>query len=369
MKVLNLGSLDVKEGGPTLSTYLGMKGVERSGWRTAIAMAPLQPGGRLIAEDVETIVCREPRLGRLQWIPGFADSIEAAGEVNVVHIQGLWRLIGAQGARWARRRGIPYVVSLRGMLYPQALGQRRWFKRLSLAAYEADTLRGAAAIHATCEEEAEHYRALGFTNRVEIIPNAVDTSAVGAPKQDYADVRTIAYLGRFDGRKRIDLLIEAFAIWAKGRRDCRLRLIGGGSADFEAGLRSRAAAAGISDRMEMPGFLSGAEKYAALREADVLVVPSDFENFGNIVVEAMACGVPVVASKGTPWRILEEERCGYWTDNAPGAIADALGRLSALSADERRAMGQRAVALADRLYSVDAVGRQLAELYRSVANR
>ena len=244
MKVLNLGSLDVKEGGPTLSTYLGMKGVERSGWRAAIAMAPLQPGGRLIAEDVETIVCRTPRLGRLQWIPGFATSIEAAGEVDVVHIQGLWRLIGAQGARWARRKGIPYVVSLRGMLYPQALGQRRWFKRLSLAAYEADTLRGAAAIHATCEEEAEHYRALGFTNRVEIIPNAVDTSAVGAPKQDYADVRTIAYLGRFDGRKRIDLLIKAFAIWAKERRDCRLRLIGSGPADFEAELRSRAAAAG-----------------------------------------------------------------------------------------------------------------------------
>ena len=110
-------------------------------------------------------------------------------------------------------------------------------------------------------------------------------------------------------------------------------------------------------------------EWAALREADVLVVPSDFENFGNIVVEAMACGVPVVASKGTPWRILEEERCGCWTDNAPGAIADALARLATLSADERRAMGQRAVALADRLYSVDAVGRQLAVLYRSVANR
>lgn len=369
MKVLNLGSLDVKEGGPTLSTYLGMRGVERNGWRAAIAMAPLQPGGRMIATDVETIVCREPRLGRLQWIPGFTESIEGAGKVDVIHIQGLWRLIGAQGARWARQSGIPYVVSLRGMLYPQALGQRRWFKRLSLAAYEADVLRGAAAIHATCEEEADHYRALGFRNRVDVIPNAVDTSAVGAPKHNYADVRTIAYLGRFDGRKRIDLLIEAFALWAQGRTDCRLRLIGGGSAEFEAGLRSRAAAAGIADRLEMPGFLSGAEKYAALRDADVLVVPSDFENFGNIVVEAMACGVPVVASMGTPWRILEEERCGVWTDNAPAAIAEALAHLAALSADERRAMGSRAVALADRLYSVDAVGRQLAELYCSIVNR
>lgn len=368
MKVLNLGSLDVKEGGPTLSTYLGMKGVERHGWRAAIAMAPLQPGGRMIGEDVETIVCQRPRMGRLQWIPGFAESVEGAGEVDVVHIQGLWRMIGAQGARWARRRGIPYVVSLRGMLYPQALGQRRWFKRLSLAAYEADVLRGAAAIHATCEEEADHYRALGFRNRVEIIPNAVDTSAVGVPKHNYTEVRTVAYLGRFDGRKRIDLLIEAFALWAKGLQNCRLRLIGGGTPEFESNLRLRATAAGIAERMEMTGFLSGAEKYAALRGADVLVVPSDFENFGIIVVEAMAFGVPVVASKGTPWRILEEERCGCWTDNAPAAIADALARLAALPADERRAMGSRAVALADRLYSVDAVGRQLAGLYSSVAN-
>lgn len=369
MKILHIGTIDAAEGGTAAAVYLFMKGIQRQGCDTAILMPPLGKKGHLLGTDVETIYSHSPRYGKFYWIPDITSSIEKSATVDAFHIHGLWRMIGYQTARYAVKLGIPYVVSPHGMLYPEALARTKAFKRFALSTYEKYVLRHASVIHVTCPEEAEHIRNLGFWNRMEVIPNAVEIPDESFQKQNYSDFNRIGYLGRFHPRKHIERLIRGFARFAENDGHKRLILIGDGDSEYLSSLKDEVRKLQIENQVEFTGFLTGAEKYNAIKGLDALVVPSDFENFGIIVVEAMACGVPVVASKGTPWRILEEERCGVWTDNAPEAIADALGRLSALSADERRAMGRRAVALADRLYSVDAVGRQLAELYRSVANR
>lgn len=369
MKILHIGTIDAAEGGTAAAVYLFMKGIQRQGCETAILMPPPGENGHLLGSDVETIYSQSPRYGKFYWIPDITSTIEKAGAVDAIHIHGLWRMIGYQTARYAVTHGIPYVVSPHGMLYPEALARTKAFKRFALSTYEKYVIEHAAVIHVTCAEEAEHIRNLGFKNRMEIIPNAVEIRADSFQKQDYSNFNRIGYLGRFHPRKHIELLIRGFARFAENVGHKRLILIGDGDSEYLSSLKEEVRKLQIESQVEFTGFLTGAEKYNAIKSLDALVVPSDFENFGIIVVEAMACGVPVVASKGTPWRILEEERCGVWTDNAPEAIADALVQLATLSADDRRAMGQRAVALADRLYSVDAVGRHLAELYRSVANR
>lgn len=368
MKILHIGTIDAAEGGTAAAVYLFMKGIQRQGCETAILMPPPGENGHLLGSDVETIYSQSPRYGKFYWIPDITSTIEKAGAVDAIHIHGLWRMIGYQTARYAVTHGIPYVVSPHGMLYPEALARTKAFKRFALSTYEKYVIEHAAVIHVTCAEEAEHIRNLGFKNRMEIIPNAVEIRADSFQKQDYSNFNRIGYLGRFHPRKHIELLIRGFARFAENVGHKRLILIGDGDSEYLSSLKEEVRKLQIESQVEFTGFLTGAEKYNAIKSLDALVVPSDFENFGIIVVEAMACGVPVVASKGTPWRILEEERCGYWRDNAPAAIADALVQLATLSADERRAMGSRAISLADRLYSVDAVGRQLAALYRSVAN-
>lgn len=369
MKILHIGTIDAAEGGTAAAVYLFMRGIQRQGCETAIIMPPPGERGHLLGTDVETIYSQSPRYGKFYWIPEITSSIKNAGSIDTIHIHGLWRMIGYQTARYAVMHDIPYVVSPHGMLYPEALARTKAFKRFALSTYEKYVIEHAAVIHVTCAEEAEHIRNLGFKNRMEIIPNAVEIPADSFQKQDYSNFNRIGYLGRFHPRKHIELLIRGFAQFAENDGHKRLILIGDGDSEYLSSLKEEVRKLQIENQVEFTGFLTGAEKYNAIKSLDALVVPSDFENFGIIVVEAMAFGVPVVASKGTPWRILEEERCGCWTDNAPAAIADALARLAALPADERRAMGSRAVALADRLYSVDAVGRQLAELYRSAANR
>ena len=88
----------------------------------------------------------------------------------------------------------------------------------------------------------------------------------------------------------------------------------------------------------MDGHVDGEDKLEAFMRADACVIPSFTENFGMVVAEALAHGVPVVTSRGTPWSDVEKHGCGLWIDNKPRAIADAIRSLRAM---DLRAMGNK----------------------------
>lgn len=94
-----------------------------------------------------------------------------------------------------------------------------------------------------------------------------------------------------------------------------------------------------------------------------LIVPSDFENFGNIITEAMVHGIPVIASKGTPWQELNMHHCGWWVDNDVDTLAATIREALALSEEERIAMGKRGQQLVKENYSVEMVALKMKELY------
>jgi len=110
------------------------------------------------------------------------------------------------------------------------------------------------------------------------------------------------------------------------------------------------------------GEISGGEKWALLKDADVMVQASDSESFGVSVVESLASGVPVVATRTTPWRELEEHDCGFWVEQTAPAIAIAL-RALASDPERRRQMGERAAVFAREAFGWDAVAPAMARLY------
>ena len=360
MKVIHWGSLDTKSGGPALSTYLTLKGLMSMGVDASIVCHPLSASGHLIGSDVEikfSEPIKEPRFG---YIPRLGKTLNDVGLPDIYHIQGLWQYPGHKMASFARKHRVPYVVTLRGMMYPQALAHSAKVKKVSLALYQRHDLVHAAAIQCTCEEEMEHYRAMGFKNPVAIIPNPVEMpeSAVRVIPTTF----TIGYLGRLHPRKRVERLIYAL----QGLPNAHLIIIGGNDEVYEQFLRNEASRLGLCDRVEFAGFLVGEAKADAIRSLSVLAVPSDFENFGNIVTEALSYKVPVIASKGMPWQVLTEKDCGWWIDNDQSTINKTLQAVSELSDEQLIAMGERGYDLVQREFSVEALGEKMRDLYRWV---
>lgn len=362
MHILHSGSLDVKAGGPALSTYLSIKGLRNCGVDVEMVMAPLEEGGKLITDDVRLHFTAPIRNHRLGYMPGVKHLLRKLPQYDLYHVQGLWQWLGHSVATYARSHGKPYVVTLRGMLYPQALAHSSFIKRVSLSLYQRKDLQEAACVQVTCEEEKRYYRNLGFTNPVAILPNPIDTAGVIERPVRKNDKVRIGYLGRVHPRKRIERLIYAFDGLRQELKDAELLIIGADDKQYEQFLREEVKRLDLRN-VRFTGFLTGEEKDEAICSLSCLAVPSDFENFGNIVTEALVRGVPVIASKGMPWQELETYHCGWWIDNDQETINQIIRQAISLPEAERMKMGMNGKRLIEEKYGVDILGQKMKRLY------
>lgn len=111
------------------------------------------------------------------------------------------------------------------------------------------------------------------------------------------------------------------------------------------------------------GFISGQEKEEALASLSVLAMPSEFENFGNVIVEALVRGIPCIATKGAPWQDLQTHNCGWWVDFSQDAINNAVAQALDTPADKLAEMGAHAISLVNDKYSIESVAQALLSVY------
>ena len=137
---------------------------------------------------------------------------------------------------------------------------------------------------------------------------------------------------------------------------------------MRAGLEARLRGAGCAESVIFTGQLDEQQKWAAYRAADLFVMPSDFENFGSAIVEAMSAGLPVITTTGTPWKELPARGAGWCVEPTVPALREALGAALAMSEEARQDMGRRAADLAKR-FSPEQVGRDLVQVYEWLLGR
>lgn len=289
-------------------------------------------------------------------------------ESDILHINGAYLLPGPTAARIARRHGVPYVHAPRGMLAPDMIaGKSRWVKRAWIASLERAALRGAAAIHATADLEAEGLRRLGLDLApIHVIANGVDMPArvdtalserlwSGMPRG-----QRVAMLGRLDWMKGMDVAIRAIA-HVPGSH---LRIAGPDHAGLRPSLERLAREAGVAERVSFAGLIEGERKWALLAGADVVLVPSLRESFGMTVVEALAVGTPVIVTEGVgASTIVRRIDPDCVVERTPQALASAIHRLLGNPA-RRDAIGAAGAALVSRDYGWDAIAARTIALYR-----
>lgn len=289
-------------------------------------------------------------------------------DYDIYHTNGMWMHCNHITCAIARQKGKPYIITPHGMLYPQAMARSAWKKQLLLKFGGVDKdLRLAACIHCTCVEEMKHYRELGYKNPVAVIPNPVPVpSFVNELKCDRS-VKRIGFLGRLHPRKNVETLVEAWFALGEKVKDAQLVIMGSGEPRYEQMLKERVESQGMKN-VEFVGFVTGREKFERLASLTALCVPSDFENFGMIVTEALSVGTPVVASLGTPWEELNACHCGYWVDNDVNTLADTIAHVMDLPAEEIYMMGENGKQLVKEKYQDSQVAKMMKQLYGWIIN-
>lgn len=288
-------------------------------------------------------------------------------DYDIYHTNGMWMHINHSTCAIAREKKKPYVITPHGMLYPEAIRRNYWKKWPLRKLWFDKDIRNAAVIHVTCEAEMNHIRALGYRGPVALIGNPVfvpdyTKEIFETRATEHHSFLGVAFLGRLHPRKKVENLLSGVSLTQ--RRDIDVYIIGKGDESYEKYLRNEAKRLGLSQQVHFLGFLNGFDKYAQLGLIDCLFVPSDMENFGMIIPEALIVGTPVMASLGTPWKALNDERCGWWTDNSPESIAQVIKSLTSMSAEECLAMGQRGRDYILRTFAVDKVASQINNLYQ-----
>jgi glycosyltransferase involved in cell wall biosynthesis len=324
----------------------------------------------LPATGVELHLVDLRRLARITTYPSFSDSInrvlDSRSGPGLVHDHGLWGYTNRSAWRVAKSRNIPYVLSPRGMLEPWALQYKRFKKKLGWWTYQRRIVSSAAVIAATADSEYESVRGLGLRNPVAVIPNGIDLDVpnsllVSASGGEADGVRTALFLSRIQAKKGLLNLLHAWALISPV--GWRLKIAGPDEGDHLREVLSTIERLGLVSSVEYVGAVTGEPKSRLYASADVFVLPTFSENFGLVIAEALAHGVPVITTKGTPWHDLEIYRCGWWIDIGVEPLVAALRKALALPDDERRAMGARGLEYVRR-YNWSDIAQEMIGVYR-----
>jgi glycosyltransferase involved in cell wall biosynthesis len=195
-----------------------------------------------------------------------------------------------------------------------------------------------------------------------MIPNGVDVpEEVPARPWMPEGILRVMYIGRLDPVKGIENLLQAL-----GRlHQCAatVDIYGSGDHAYATVLAELGRSLGVDGQVRFHGFVEGEARRSAFLSADVCVVPSYSENFGMVVAEALAHGVPVIASRATPWAGVETQGCGCWVDNSPDELAKAIRWMRE---QDLEAMGRRGSRWMREAFSWETVARQMCEVYRTL---
>jgi glycosyltransferase involved in cell wall biosynthesis len=274
----------------------------------------------------------------LSWNPALPRYLRARlAAFDIIHIFGLYDILGVRVAAASRLQGIPYVVEPMGMFLP--IVRNIVMKRLYHRALGRSMLAGASAVIATSEQERAELISGGVpAEKIALRRNGVDEPANLPPYGIFRDsfqipraVKLILFLGRLSLKKSPELLLEAFAKLTREdyqRSDSpHLVFVGPDESGTLEKLQEMSARLSLTDSVHFVGPISGQTKWAAYRDADIFVLPSQNENFGNTAAESIAAGTPVIVTEQCGIAPLVAGTAGLVARHDAVSIADALNLL------------------------------------------
>ena len=273
---------------------------------------------------------------------------------DIVHVHALWSWYSVSAMLWCWFHRVPFVISPHGGLMPRVFAHGRLKKKFAYRFLLSPLMSRAKAIHCTGEGESSAVAALGLRPRRFVVPLGCNLPPWPVSRVK-TDKRQILFLSRISEEKGLLILLDA---WRQLKQSTdpsnraieqyRLVLAGPDWRGHQTDLEKKILAEMIPD-VVFVGNADETMKDELYRGAELFVLPSPMENFSMVVLDALAYGVPVVCTKGTPWKCIEDAGCGWWVEpNSASALVEAIRDATGLSADSRERMSFNARQLAAR---------------------
>jgi len=273
-------------------------------------------------------------------------------KADVIHLQGIFSTPIPIALIYALLFHRPILLSPRGSFCDWGLAQGSRFKSLWMKLL-INPFGNYVNWHATSEAEKNDILKLFPGSKVYIVPNGVELNSFSKvnsfEKNMYtnkytgnksAPSKVIVSMGRLHKIKGFDILIESFEKVLKSYTSAIL-LIAGKDVGEQENLESLVQEKGLESSVYLVGEVSDQEKIDFLANADLFVLPSHTENFGNVFIESLAAGTPIVASTGTPWQEVENANCGKWVNNSVEDTAKAMIEILGNDRDQMRVNAQQ----------------------------
>ena len=257
---------------------------------------------------------------------------------DIIHIQGIFDTPTPISLFYAKLFNKPVLLSPRGSLGIWCIGNGSKFKTIWLN-YLLKPLVKNINWHATAQQEKDEILSIYPDAKVEIIPNGIEydkfQSSNFLSKNEYSKKfihqeiepnKIVVSMGRLQKKKGFDILIDSFYETLKSFPNSIL-LIAGGNEGEEENLKNQIKNLNLESNVFLIGAIEGQDKIDFLANADLFCLPSHNENFGNVYVESLATGTPIVASKMTPWSEVEDYDCGKWVENSIEETSSAMNEV------------------------------------------
>jgi glycosyltransferase involved in cell wall biosynthesis len=293
---------------------------------------------------------------------------------DVVLINTQWNYFFLAGCRLASSFNRPYIIRPEGIFSLWALSYKKWRKKIWWEIFDRKNYERAAAIVALTKEEAFQIRNMGISPRVEVIPNGVnlDDFTESLTREEIEirfpqlkDRRWLLFMGRLHPIKGVDLLIEAFAKLRRKIPDAILVLAGPNEGNYQAIIDRYSKKLAINEDICFTGMVSGDLKNGFLKQSEIFCLTSYSEGLPMGVLEAMACGLPVVITHECRIPEIKEYNAGILVERNPDKIAEAL-LLIMEDKEIKNQMKYNALGLIKVLFTQEAVCQKYENLFQSI---
>ncbi|MBF0358250.1 MAG: glycosyltransferase [Magnetococcales bacterium] len=306
-------------------------------------------------------------LGQYFQSPAMAETVrQNIKQFDIVHIHTCFTWPAIMASRIAAKAGIPYIFSPQNMLEKSLFsGRNAIIKWLWFYLFGKKILRQASYIHLTSRrEDRELAKFYQKSVAIKIIANGVSppdkiSNVEQLLLQPWQNKDYVLAMGDICWKNGLNRLISAWSY----KIDVPLVIAGTDDETTTANIFAQADKDGVADSIHFIGPAHGQKKWSLLNNASLLVIPSHSEGFGNLVLEAMAAGCPVItrAEIGAA-SILEEAKAGLVVSGGPKQLAQSINEILT-DHSWRQAMGRRGVEHVQRYYTWPTIAESMEGLY------